>query len=465
LATVTESDIRKDLERKLRLVRKQRALLEKQRWRPRGYQVPSWEYLKAGGKRAVMVWHRRAGKDTVALHWTVEAAMARVGVYWHMLPTSVQGRKVVWDGRTKDGKRFLDAWGPEAGQPGSKIWKIRHDEMSITLKHPEDDSKPGSIWQVVGSDNYDALVGSNPVGVVFSEYSVADPRAWDFIRPILAENGGWAIFPYTPRGHNHGLSLYEMALNNPDWYCERLSVEDTGAIPLSAVEDERAAGMSEDMIQQEFYCSFEASLVGAYYADQMAKALEENRLGNVPHEPGVAVHTFWDLGVGDATAIGFVQYVGKERRVIDYYETNGEALSHYAGVLQSKAQEKNYVYGTHYLPHDAVHRELGTGKTRQQTLAELGIVTQVVPMARFEAGVDAVRNMFPSLWIDKSCDRLINALRNYRKELDEVRGIYKEKPVHDWTSHGADMVRYMALTSPTKSNWGRKIEHRQLAIV
>ncbi len=454
-----------DINRKRAAIRRRREAIEDARWKPRGYQEPFFRYMRDGGTRAVLVWHRRAGKDTVALQWTVEEALRRVGVYWHMLPTSVQGRKVVWDGRTKGGEKFLDAWGPPKGSPGSRIRHIRNDEMSITLEHPDDPDKPGSIWQVVGSDNYDALVGSNPIGVVFSEYAVSDPRAWDFIRPILAENGGWAVFPYTPRGHNHGLALYEIGLKTDAWYCELKTVEDTGAIPLEAVEDERQAGMSEDMIQQEFYCSFEASLIGAYYADQMAVALEEGRLNRVPHDPGVSVDTFWDLGIGDAMCIGFVQNVGQERRIINYYETSGEPLSHYASLLQRYGVDYDYVYGTHHLPHDGVHRELGTGKTRQETLSELGIQTEIVPLARFEAGIDATRNMFPKLWIDEKCERLINGLRQYRKEYDEDRGIYKDRPRHDWCSHPADMVRYMAMTPVGYGNWGRELELPKLAIV
>ena len=448
------------LERQMALIRERRALLDKKRWRARGYQKDLWEYLEGGGKRAVAVWHRRAGKDTVALHWTVKAATeGRVGVYWHMLPTSVQGRKVVWEGRTKGGERFIDAW------PEDKILKRRNDEMSITLRDPDDPEKAGSIWQVVGSDNFDALVGSNPVGVVFSEYSVADPRAWDFIRPILAENGGWAVFPYTPRGHNHGLDLYEMARGNDEWFCQRLTVEDTGSIPLSAVEDERQAGMSEDMIQQEFYCSFDASLVGAYYADQMAVALEEGRIGSVPHDPGVQVETFWDLGIGDSTCILFLQRVGLERRIIDFYEASGEALSHYAGVLQARSMERGYVYGTHWLPHDAQQRELGTGTTRQAVLAELGIHSMIVPKHTLEVGIDAARRVLGKCWFDKTrCDRLVQALRQYRKEYDETRGVYKEKPLHDWASHPADAFRYSAMTEGLNRHRG-PIEYQPLPIV
>lgn len=214
-------------------------------WNPRDYQRPLWKALNSGVKRAVAIWHRRAGKDSLSLNWTVKAMLQRVGVYWHMLPLNTQARKVVWDAIDKQGRRVIDQVFP---LPLRK--SVSSAEMKIELWN-------GSIWQCVGSDNYNALVGSNPVGVVFSEYSLADPEAWDYLRPILAENGGWALFIYTPRGKNHGYRLYNTALS-AGWFVQKLTVADTKAIPLAAVEDERRAGMSESKIQQEFYCSFEA---------------------------------------------------------------------------------------------------------------------------------------------------------------------------------------------------------------
>lgn len=214
-------------------------------WNPRKYQRDLWKYLCNGGKRAVAIWHRRAGKDSLSLNWTAKAMLNRVGVYWHMLPLNTQARKVVWDAIDKKGRRVIDQVFPV---PLRK--SVNSQEMKIEFWN-------GSIWQCVGSDNYNALVGSNPVGVVFSEYSLADPAAWDFIRPILAENGGWALFIYTPRGQNHGYTLYNNAIA-AGWFAQVLTVEDTQAIDLSVVDEERRAGMPEAMIQQEFYCSFDA---------------------------------------------------------------------------------------------------------------------------------------------------------------------------------------------------------------
>ena len=410
----------------------QRAIELPHEWDPRSYQLPVWRYLQEGGKRAVMVWHRRSGKDAVCIHWTTVAAMKRPGVYWHMLPTQRQGRKVVWEGVTKDGKRIIDAW------PKELIRRKREDEMMIELVN-------GSVWYVVGSDNYDALVGTNPVGVVFSEFSITDPKAWDYIRPILAENDGWAIFPYTPRGRNHGYELFNMARRNSSWFSEILTVDDTGAIPLQAIEEERKAGMSEEMIQQEFYCSFNAPLQGAYYANQMASALKDGRITQVPYDPAVRVETWWDLGIDDATAIWFVQRVGKAIHVIDYYENAGEALSHYAKVLD----DRGYTYSDHVLPHDVKARELGTGKSREDVLRSLGIKVRVAPNLRVEDGIEAVRGILPRCWFDGvKCERGIEALSQYRKEYDERNKTFKQRPLHDWTSHACDAFRMGAVTTP-----------------
>jgi len=379
----------------------------------------------------VAVWHRRAGKDSTALNFTACAAHERVANYWHMLPTAKQGRKVVWEAIDRQGRRVIDQAFPESLRGGK-----RDDEMLIRLKC-------GSTWQVVGSDNFDALIGANPAGVVFSEYSVADPRAWDYIRPILAENGGWALFIYTPRGRNHGATLYEMAKSNPGWFAEKLTVDDTKIIPPSIIADERASDMPEELIQQEYYCSFQAALVGAYYGKLMEAAEAQKRITNVPWAPDLPVITAWDLGIGDSTAIWFCQQAGREIRLIDYYEASGVGLDHYAKVLG----EKPYVYGDTLLPHDARVKDLSTGRTRIETLKSLGISKgRVLPNDRLEDGINAVRLILPRCWFDaEKCSRGIEALRQYRKAWDDERKVFSERPEHDWTSHPADGFRYLAI--------------------
>lgn len=216
-------------------------------YKARPYQKPFWRAMQMQGyKRACLVWHRRAGKDKSVLNFTVDQALnERVGVYYHCLPSYNQGRKVLWDGIDKDGFKMLDHI------PDDVIAKKNNTEMKVELVN-------GSIWQVIGADNYDAVMGSNPVGIVLSEYSVSDryPMAWDYFRPILAENGGWAIFIFTPRGRNHAFQIYQMALQNEGWFAELLTADDTGAITRQDIDEERKAGMGEDMIRQEFYCDF-----------------------------------------------------------------------------------------------------------------------------------------------------------------------------------------------------------------
>jgi len=398
-------------------------------WRPRDYQLDLWKYLENGGKRAVAVWHRRAGKDLLSVNWCVTAALKRKGLYWHLLPTYNQGRKIVWDGMTRDGRSFLEHFPKE-------LWaNVNNTDMRLELKN-------GSIYQVVGTDNVDRLVGSNPVGVVFSEYSLQDPRAWDLVRPILAENGGWAVFIYTARGRNHGYDLFNMANRNERWFCQRLSIDDTSVLTQEAIEEEREAGMPEELIQQEFYCSFDAPLVGSYYGSLMAKALAEERIKNVPYEPRLEVHTSWDLGMGDSTAIIWFQQFGNEYRIIDYYENQGEGIPHYVKVVR----DKDYVYGKHIAPHDIKVREMGTGKSRFEVARDLGLRFDICPNIQIDDGIEAARSIIPRCYFDeKKCSILVEALRQYRKDYDEKNKVYKNRPLHDWSSHGADAFRYLAL--------------------
>ena len=410
-------------------------------WNPRDYQMPLWMALQCGKKRAVAVWHRRAGKDSLSLNFTASKALFdRVGVYWHMAPTQKQVRKIVWDNIGADGKRIIDqVW------PGPCRKSIRNDEMKIELVN-------GSIWQCVGSDNYDSLVGANPVGVVFSEYSLANPAAWDYIRPILAENGGWALFIYTPRGSNHGEDLYNMAVAEDDWFAEILTIEETLAIPKSAVEDERRAGMSEENIQQEFYCSFAGVVDGSYYGKMLEDAKNDDRITSVPVESELEVHTAWDLGIGDSTVLWAYQLIGKSIHIINYYEASGEGLGHYAGVLNKWRDDLGYRFGTHYLPHDVEVKELGTGKSRLETLRELGITVKVVPKLSVEDGINAVRRILSRCWFDaKNCKEGMRSLRQYRREFDEKRKTFRNNPLHDWASHGADGFRYLAVGLPDKA--------------
>lgn len=305
----------------------------------------------------------------------------------------------------------------------------------------------GSLIQIIGSDNIDSIVGTNPVGCVFSEYALQDPRGWEFIRPILRENGGWAFFNYTPRGRNHGYTLYQMAKNNPNWFCETLTVADTVVLSPEDIEAERNEGMDEDLIQQEYYCSFDASVSGAYFAKQLSLARSQGRIGKVPILPGIPVDTFWDLGVNDTTAIWLTQTVGREIRIIGYEEDSGEGLEYYATLLRKKAKELGIEYGEHVGPHDIEVMELGTGKTRVETAAKYGLKFRAAPRPdRKEDSINAAREVFPYCWFDESrCQRGIDALASYHKGWDEKNRVWRIVPVHDWASNGADAFQTMAL--------------------
>ena len=408
-------------------------------WRARPHQSKFTQFLLKGGKRAVAVWHRRAGKDSASLNYTAVAAHQKIANYWHMLPTAVQARHVVWDAiNPATGVRVIDQVFPKeirAGKPNST-------EMKISLKC-------GSQWQCVGSDNYDRLVGANPYGVVFSEYALADPRAWDFIRPILAENGGWALFIYTARGKNHGHSLYKMALENPDWFCELLTIEDTSredntpVITNKMYQAEIDAGMDPQLALQEFYCSFDAGLFGAYYTD----ALKHSRVGDYPWNPGKPVHTFWDLGLRDATAIWFGQETefGDAINLIDYEEGSNVSLTEWCGIVR----DKPYTYGVHAGPHDLERREYSDKRSYRSIALELGIDFEVVPDIGLRAGIDSTKAFLPRLRFNKDTTQQgWDALSNYRREYNDKLRVFMDRPLHDWASHGADAMRYMSIGWP-----------------
>jgi hypothetical protein len=396
----------------------------------------------------VAIWHRRAGKDKTLFNLVVKEAVKAPGVYYYFFPTYSQGKKILWDGiDPRTGMKFLDHIPPEIMEKKSDT------EMKITLNNR-------SIIQIVGTDNFDSIMGTNPRGCVFSEFSLQDPRAWDYTRPILRENGGWALFVYTPRGKNHGWEMFRMAQAHDDWFTSLLTVRETmredgsPVITEADIGKDRAEGMSDELIEQEYYCSFEGYVQGAYYAKQLKTARAEGRITSVPHAAGHEVYTFWDLGVDDSTSIWFTQSIGREFRMIDYYEATGEGLAHYAKVLK----ERGYTYGDHYMPHDVEVRELSTGVSRKETAENLGISpVLVVQRARDTqavlAGIEAVRNIMSQCWFDeKKCSRGLSALEGYQAEYDEEKKKLADHPLHNWCSHGADAFRTFAVGYRPKAN-------------
>jgi hypothetical protein len=308
-------------------------------------------------------------------------------------------------------------------------------------------------------------MGVNLKGLVISEYSLINPLTWEYLKPIFRVNKtAWVIFIYTPRGNNHGKELYDIALANPDtWHSSLLTIEDTGVLTEDDITQEIAEGMSWEMAQQEYYCSFEAGVPGSYYGRALAMARKEDRVvANLPLEPGVPIHTFWDIGIGDATAIWFAQFISdKEIRMVDYYENSGEGLAHYHGILQQKALERNFVYDGHFGPHDIESREFGTGLTRIEQAREIGLKFNVVAKLTVDEGIEMARSVFPKVWFDaKYCKFGLSALENYRKKYNEKTKAYDKKPLHDWSSNGSDAFRYMAVSYKTLTTLERRRENK-----
>lgn len=400
---------------------------------PRKYQIPFLQAIDKDIKRIILIWPRRHGKDKACYNGLVKKALKRRGNYFYIFPEYSQGKKALWDNVDKDGFRTI------FHAPREIIKSSNKTEMKIELVN-------GSTIQIVGSSNVDRIVGSNPAGVVFSEYSLIDPMVWGYILPILKENDGFAWFNFTPRGNNHAKKLYDQNKNNPDWFVQKYTALDCGVFSKEELEDTRLEYVSiygdDDLFEQEFMTSFEAAVAGAYYGKIINRLESNGQIKLVPYFPGEPVYTAWDLGYNDTTAIWFYQKVAGEIRVIDFYEMSGESLSHYAGILQKRP----YVYGKHFLPHDAKNHSIDTGQSRIQTLQKLGMKNlTVLPKIKVADGIDQVRNILPICFFDENkCERGLNALREYHKEFDEKNKVWRSKPKHDWSSNAADAFRYLA---------------------
>ncbi len=404
------------------------------RFTPRKYQLPLFDALENKDyKRILLIWPRRAGKDIAAFNACIRAALRKPQVIYYIFPTYSQGKKVIFDSITNTGERILDYI------PDEVIEGKNTHEMKIRFKN-------GSLLQVVGSDNYDSLMGTNPQICVFSEYSLQDPRAYQYIRPILTANNGAAIFLSTPRGKNHLWELYQIAQHSPNWFYQKLTIEDTNHIPLSEILKEKEEGiMSDDLIQQEYYTSFDMGVEGSYYSKYIDKMKLNSRIGDVPWESGFKVHLAADIGVRDSTCLIWFQIIGQRISIIDCYENNKQGLEHYVKVIESKP----YSMGKYIFPHDLRVMEFGSGITRIEKLRQLGIRATIADDVSIVDGIEAVRFTLSKIWIDhKNCSQLIKALENYRQEYDAKKKVYKPHPLHDWSSNFADAMRYLCISLP-----------------
>lgn len=416
--------------------------------------MPSWLAWEGGCRRLLLIWHRRAGKDDVALNMAAVAAHERVANYWHCLPMYEQARKAIWEAiNPRTGRRRID----EAFPPSIRR---RTDNASMTIE-----LLSGSIWRVVGSDHPDSLVGAPPAGIVFSEWALANPSAWAYLAPILAENDGWAVFITTPRGRNHVKSMLDMARQSPNWFQEVLTPTETG-FPLDLVEEQRheyhaifGIDAGDALIDQEYWCSFEAAILGAYWGRELLEAERSGRIAEVLYEPELPVHTAWDLGVGDDTAIWCFQELFQQVRVIDYYENRGYAVDHYVEWLEGRpyapqlegGRQVNAGYGNDYVPHDARVREWtaagpdNRAKSRVQTLIELRRKPVVVPQQRLEDSINAGRRVLPFACFDaERCKPGLESLRQFRRKWDDKLKTFLDTPLHDWASHGASAWRTLS---------------------
>lgn len=403
-------------------------------FKPRDYQLPFCRAFEEGTfKKFFICWPRRSGKDVCSFNLILRAALRKVGVYYYVFPTYSQGKKVIYDSITNEGKRFLDYI------PRELVAGTNSQELKIKLVND-------SLIQIVGSDNIDSLVGTNPQGIVFSEYALQSPNAYAFLRPVLAANNGWCVMESTPRGKNHFWELYQIASNSSDWFVSKLTLDDTVHIPLEEIQKDLQEGLiSQDLVYQEYYTSFEMGVEGAYYAKYFDKMRLNGQIGTVPHEEGFKVNTCWDIGVRDFTTILFFSVVGQTVRIFDCYENSKQGLEHYVQVLQ----QKGYIYGKHIGPHDIKVKEWGSGMTRIEKAKHLGINFTVAPDVSIYDGIESVRSCLSKVWIDeKNCAPFIKAMENYRQEYDIKKKVYKPQPLHDWSSHWADAMRYLAISLP-----------------
>jgi phage terminase large subunit len=377
---------------------------------------------------SVLVCHRRAGKTVATLNDLIRGAVNECkpeGRYAFIFPQRNQAKDTAW--------RYLRRYAePLLAKPPNE------SELRVDLVN-------GSMIRLYGADNPDALRGPYLDGVVLDEFADMKPEVWhEVVRPMLADRRGWATFIGTPKGKNEFFRLYENAKKDPAWFHIMLKASDSGIIAPDELADLRRE-MGEDQYQQEFECSFEAAIKGAFYADEMRAMLAEGRITSIEINKEVRVHTAWDLGVSDSTAIWFIQCVGRERRLVDYYESSGVGLDHYVDVLHDKRRKYGWTYGDHFFPHDIKVREFTSGKSRLNTLAGLGIEAVVVPQYEEFDGINVVRRMLGRTWIDPvRCERGLEALRGYRREYDERLKDWKQRPLHSWESHGADALRYFA---------------------
>jgi phage terminase large subunit len=374
----------------------------------------------------IAVAHRRAGKTVACINELILSAATcdkPSPRFAYISPYFSQSKDIAWS-YLRNYSAFI---------PG-----VTANESELRVDFPHNKGRV----RLYGADNAERLRGIYLDGCVIDEIGDINPRAWsEVIRPALSDREGWCVFIGTPKGMNHFAEMFERAVRDPEWFTLRLPASQTGLLSKAELDDLRKE-MSDEEVAAELECSFAASVVGAFYGKEMSKAEDDGRICGVPYEPGVLVDTWFDLGVDDATAVWFTQTVGREIHVIDCFEASGEGLPFYARMLK----EKPYDYGTHNAPHDISVRELGSGKSRIETAASLGINFEKVPNIPRADGIDAARMFISRCWFDRNkTEQGRLALTSYRKVYDEKRKVFQAAPKHDWASNFADAFRYLAV--------------------
>lgn len=394
---------------------------------------------------ALGVAHRRCGKTVANINDVVKRAIIENkerAKYAYFAPYREQAKQIAWDYLKFYSQPIL------AEDP-------RESELSVKLIN-------GAVIRLYGADNPDASRGIYLDGVIFDEFADMRPSLWgEVIRPLLTDRKGWATFIGTPKGRNNFYEMYERARNSPDWFTFILKASETGILSADELASARK-DMTQEQYDQEFECSFEAAILGAIYAKDINIAKAQGRIGRVAWEPQKLVNTAWDIGEGDSTAIWFWQWNGITPRVIDYYETHGEKVPHYAGVLKSKG----YSYDTIYLPHDAEHKHADAQNTFAGQLRDMGFNVQVLSPGSLEQGINKARLFIAKAEIDaERCKAGLEALAYYRWDYNDRLAEYKTKPIHDWSSHGADAWRYMAMSSPAQAQKFKPLQYSNRGIV
>ncbi len=416
-------------------------------WEPREQQLAGWNALMEGKKTVVLAWHRRMGKDEVALHNAAIKAMQRVGNYWHMLPMQEQARKALWEGvNPRTGRvRWKDAFPPEI------IKHVDNQAMKVTFQND-------STWQLLGSDNYNSLVGGTPIGITMSEAALADPAAFGFFRPIILENNGWSLHISSVRGRNHFKKLFDSVATDPDGFAQLLSAEDTGIFNTLQLAAERkfyidfyGSAYGNSLFEQEYLSSWDAAIIGAVWGDELKTLRLEGRAAPFIYDPRFPVYTSWDIGVGDPTYVLFWQVIGNRPRLIDWYSSTDTGVEHYAEVLSKKP----YYYAKHIGPHDIINRGGGNATSWFELGRKVGLnferMDNVAKHDSIAAGAFVIRQMEINIADAKvedpmdDCEFILSALTQYRFTFDQERKVMSKNPVHDWTSHPSDALMTFGL--------------------